>query len=167
MVVVVMVVMMRAPDADAHARHHDDRPVVVMVVMVPVTVMMVVAIARDLHLTGLIPDALLARRTGRGIGRPKGGERVRDRVEQLGERFRPGRLRRRGGRRGLGGRIECRQSGDGADGADEFLVHEHFPLVSNSMTQRTRTRQRGACAPSKTEQGAFGSIRAHATRETP
>jgi hypothetical protein len=105
---------------------------VVMVVMVPVVAMMmmvVVAIAGDLYLTRRVLDALLARRTRGGVGRSQGGDGIWNWIEQLGVRLCALRLGRRGGRSGLRRRVERRQSGDGADGADEFLVHENFPLV--------------------------------------
>ena len=148
-VVMVVVVMVAASDANADAWHADDRPMVVMVVvMTVVAVMVMMAIAGDLHLTGLARDVLLARRTGRSIGRPQRRDGVRDRVEQLGERVCASRLRRRRGRGRLCGRVECRQPGDGADGADEFLIHESFSLWF--VSQRTHLRRPGACAATRT-----------------
>jgi hypothetical protein len=144
----MVMMVMRAPDADAHARHHDDGPVMVMVVMAPVAmvVMMMVAIAGDLHLAGLICDIVLASRTRGRISRPQSCQGVRNRIEQLGKRLCALRLGWRGGRSGLRGCVECRQSGDGADGADEFLVHENVSLWFDPISQRTR-RPSDAPAP--------------------
>ena len=79
-VMIAMVVVMVAANIDA-ARTNDDRPVVVMM-MVMVAVMMVMILG-DLDVRTGLTDRLGARR-GR-IGRPQQRERVRDRLEQLGE----------------------------------------------------------------------------------
>jgi hypothetical protein len=139
-VMMMVMMMMAATDANAYAGDADDRPMVMMVVMVVVAVMVMVvmAIARDLHLPGLSRDVLLACRTGRGVRRPQSRHGIRDRVEQLGVGFRAGRLRRRRSGCGLCGRVECRQPGDGADGADDFLIHEDFfPLVRSDLAAHT------------------------------
>ena len=80
-VMIAMVVVMVAANIDA-ARTNDDRPVVVMMVVAIVAVMMVMILG-DLDVRTGLTDRLGARR-GR-IGRPQQRERVRDRLEQLGE----------------------------------------------------------------------------------
>jgi hypothetical protein len=137
-VVMMMVMVVVTMHPDAHAGHPNDRPVVVvMVVVVPpvAVVVMVMPPARDLHLAGLSRDILLARRLRGGIGCLQRRDGVRNRIEQLGKRVGALGLRRRGGRSSLRGRVERRQPGDGADGADQFLVHENFP--SGSIRSRS------------------------------
>ena len=76
--------VMSAPDADPHARRHDDGPMVVMVLVPPIAMMMMVMMLRDLHLTASGHDVLLARGPRRRVGRPQRRHGVRDRIEQLG-----------------------------------------------------------------------------------